>query len=144
MIKKLTIHLWNSRDQLLRYFVTGFSAFCLDMGTLYILVDIFGLDSVLSVAINQVVIIFYIFILNKFWSFKAEGDTRKQIIRFFIVMAFNYLVAVIWMWFWNKHLGYDAKLTRVANIILSTSWNFLMYKHFVYKVTSQKQEVINQ
>ena len=76
--------------------------------------------------------------MNKLWSFKANGDTHKQLVRFFMVAGFNYLVAIIWMWIWNKHFGYDAKIARIANIVLSTSWNFLLYKHFVYKVYAKE------
>src|SRR3989339_1244424 len=118
MIKKLIKHLWNSRDQLLRYFVTGFSAFVLDMGSFSILTDLVHVDAVLAVVINQIFIIAYVFLLNKIWSFKAKGNTRQQITRFFIVMGFNYLVAIIWMWFWHKHFGFNDKLVRVSNIIL--------------------------
>lgn len=132
MIKKIILHIWNSRDQFIRYFVIGFSAFLLDIGSFILFTDYLKFDPVLSVVINQIFIIAYVFLLNKFWSFKAKGGAYKQVVRFFMVMVFNYVVAIVWMWFWHKHFGFNDKLVRIINIILATSWNFLLYKHFVY------------
>ncbi len=133
MLKKLLLHFWNSRDQFAKYAITGCSAFVLDMGTLVLSIDFFKIDPVLAVAFNQILVICYVFFLNKLWSFKAQGDTRVQMLRFFLMVGFNYIVAIGWMWLWYKYFGFDAKIVRVANIMLGVSWNFLLYKHFVYR-----------
>ncbi len=133
MFKKLLVKLWNDRDQFLRYFASGITAFVLDMATLYFFKEYLMLSAVVSVVLNQILIIIFLFLVNKYFSFKAKGDTQKQIIKFFLVMILNYLIAVLWMWVWNDKMGYNYLIVRFVNIALSVSWNFLLYKFWVYR-----------
>lgn len=141
-----------SAKRFLHYSIIGGTAFMLDYGSLFLLKEVFGLSPVVSVILNQPPTILYVFLLNKFWSFKAQGDTLKQAVKFSILMAANYLFAVIWMWFWiqvidfsfylsaggvGKDIGY--MVVRLANIILAVSWNFLLYKHWVYRAMNQNK-----
>ncbi|MCX6779828.1 MAG: GtrA family protein, partial [Candidatus Magasanikbacteria bacterium] len=82
----------------------------------------------------------YIFNLNKRWAFKSGGQTHKEVQRYFILYIFNYIFAIVWMWVWHNHFGFEPKLVRLTNIILAVSWNFLLYKYFVY---SDKSAPVN-
>lgn len=126
--------IWEHRAQFFRYFVVGGTAFILDMSSLYFIKEHFSLQPTQAVVINQVFILGYVFSLNKKWSFGATGATRHQLFKFLTLAGFNYLVSVGWMWSFNHVLGVHYLLTRVANIVLATSWNFLLYKYWVYKV----------
>lgn len=122
------------RQELLRYFVTGVTAVILDILTLYIFKEYFHLRPVLAVVINQILILNYVFFINKYWSFEEKnGSTHKQAIRFFILQAFNYCFSVFCMWLFNEKVGYNYLLVRLATIILMTVWNFLLYKLWVYQ-----------
>src|SRR3989339_487432 len=133
MVKKIAMHLWLARHQFIRYFFVGFSGLFLDMGTLYVLTDLLHIRPVLAVGINGLVMLNYIFFLNKYWTFKSNGVTHKQMIKYFVLSGFNYVVAIIWMYFFNEKLGITHLLARVSNIIVSVAWNFLLYKFWVYK-----------
>lgn len=142
MIKKLAWHLWQWRRQFSRYFIIGFSGVFLDMGTIYCFKEFWSLRPVLAVVLNQILIIIYIFILNRYWTFKSAGLIRSQFVRFGILSGGNYLFAIGWMWLWNQVFGFNYLLVRLFNIILSVSWNFLLYKHWVYYV-KQKETVVH-
>lgn len=133
MIKKIIIHLWHSRIKFARYFATGITAFVLDISLLYILKEFFGLYPVVAVIINQIIIIGFVFLMNKFFSFRANGNTRKQMMRFAMVVIGNYLFAIFWMWFFNHKLGFNYLLVRTANVALAVAWNFLLYQEWVYR-----------
>lgn len=133
MIKKLFIYFWNARGQFVRYFITGCSGVLLDIVTLYVFKEFMYLSPVSAVILNQLIIAGYIFTLNKYWSFRATGLSRKQLLRFLIILLFNYLVAIAWMWFWNHQFHFNYLLVRVANIALSVVWNFLLYKIWVFR-----------
>lgn len=133
MIKKLIIHLWQSRIKFARYFATGITAFVLDIALLYILKEFFGLYPVVAVIINQIIIIGFVFLVNKFFSFRANGNTRRQMIKFAVVVGGNYLFAIFWMWFFNHKLGFNYLLVRTANVALAVAWNFLLYQEWVYR-----------
>ena len=132
-VKKLILHIWQLRQQFAKYFIIGTSGVLLDLGTLFIFKEYLSLKPVFAVVINQILIITYIFLLNKFWAFKAKGVTSQQLMRFLLVAFVNYVFAVFWMWVFNEVLGLNYLLVRLANIALSVSWNFLIYKHWVYR-----------
>lgn len=140
MLKKIFQHGVALHKEFLKYFITGATAFILDIGSLYLLGRFTTLPYYLAVLINQPPVLLYIFLLNKHWSFCAKGLTHRQMIRFVSVAIFNYLVAGAWMWLFtegwplhivNKHVDY--LIVRLANVVVSVLWNFLLYKYWVYK-----------
>lgn len=120
------------RRQFGQYFITGISGAVLDFGSLYVFKEKFNLHPVTAVVINQILCLTYIFLLNKFWTFKATGQTREQLIRFAQVYVFNYTVAIGWMWVAYSHWHWNYLLARFANIAVAVMWNFLLYKYWVY------------
>lgn len=118
--------------QFIRYFLVGCSAVFLDLATLYLLKTIIGLSAVWSIVINQLALCCYVFLLNKYWVFVSSGAFTRQAARYFSLAATNYLIAIIWMWLFNEQLGFNYLLVRLVNIALSTAWNFLLYRFFVY------------
>lgn len=133
MLKKIILHFWSMRRQFAKYFIVGFSGVFLDMGSLYLLTEFLHVRPVFGVMINGLFMLNYIFFLNKHWTFKSSGVTHKQIVRFFILSGFNYIITIVWMFFFNHKMGIDYKLVRISNIIIAVAWNFLIYKYWVYK-----------
>jgi putative flippase GtrA len=144
MIKDFFCYLWEKK--FLQYSIVGSSAFILDFATLIILKESFSLNPIVAVAINQILVINYVFFFNKYWSFECEGQTMKQMIKFLILMLGNYVFAVIWMWFFTHLISFSWEINlfgrirdlwylvvRLMNILLAVSWNFLIYKYWVYK-----------
>lgn len=132
------------RYQFTKYFVIGVTSVCLDMASLYLFKEYLHWRPVAAIVVNQIFILNFVFVMNKFWTFKAEGMTKKQIIKFYTVAGFNYLFAIGWMWVVNDHFGVNYLITRIVNIILAVSWNFLLYRYFVFSAPvnniSQKSE----
>ncbi len=133
------------RAQFAKYFTIGIGAVVLDIWSLHFLVSI-GVDPILSIVINQLIIINLVFLLNKYWAFGAKGTTHEQVIKFYLVAGFNYLFAIGWMWFFTnlinlhqyiQYLGVSQTnyylVVRLVNVALAVSWNFLLYKFFVYR-----------
>ena len=144
MVKKFLHFLWEK--SFLQYFIVGCTSFLLDFFSLIFFREVLNFNPVLSVACNQVITLTFVFLLNKFWSFKAVGRTKHQVARFFVLAAFNYCFAILWMWLFTKHISVSLHLNilgqtrdlwyllvRVANIFLAISWNFFTYKYWVYK-----------
>lgn len=102
------------------------------MATLYLLKSVVGLSAVWSIVINQILMSAYVFLFNKYWVFSSTGAFGRQAARYLSLTAVNYKIAIIWMWFFNEFLGFKYLLVRLANIALSTVWNFLIYRFFVY------------
>ncbi len=125
--------LWSIRRQWLGYFLVGVSASVLDMGTLFLLKEYLHWRPVMAVVINQLVIVNYVFFLNKYYSFQSQGQTHRQIVKFYLLAFWNYVFAIFWMWLLNEKYGFNYLLTRVSGIVLAVCWNFLLYKYWVYR-----------
>ncbi|MBI4992779.1 MAG: GtrA family protein [Candidatus Magasanikbacteria bacterium] len=136
MFKKLITNAWSLRHQFFRYFCVGFSAFILDMGSLMLLKEVFDWKPITAVIANQVFIIAYVFLLNKYWSFDSKELDHRQLVRFLILVGFNYAVSITTMYIFNHRLAFDYRLVRIGTIILATCWNFLSYKYWVYRSKS--------
>ncbi|KKS30979.1 MAG: membrane protein [Candidatus Amesbacteria bacterium GW2011_GWA2_42_12] len=146
-MRKIFSYLYSVRKQFLNYFITGISGTILDIGLLFLFTNVGHMRPVFAVMINQLVVFGYIFLLNKYWTFRATGTTHKQVMRFLVVYAGNYCIAVAWMWLFTERFNFGANLghiylllevyynilVRMANIALSICWNFLIYKYFVYR-----------
>jgi putative flippase GtrA len=139
MIKKALKFFWSHRVQFSKYFIVGISAVVIDMITLVIFKEYLGIKPVIAVIINQALLIFYVFYMNKHWSFKEKGGTRRQMMRFSVVVAFNYCFSVAAMYAFNHKLNFDYRLVRLASIALAVCWNFFLYKYWVY--ASDKEQL---
>lgn len=134
----------------IHYFIAGGSAFVLDFLLLIIFKEFFKLKPTLAVASSQVIVVIYVFCAHKFWSFKSSGDTTHQMKRFIMLLVGNYFFSIFWMWLWISAIGVSWLLvfgsrsvdvaylvTRTLNVVLAVSWNFFLYKFWVYKVVNQ-------
>lgn len=137
MIKKIFLYFWGMRAQFIRYFITGVSAVFLDLLTLYLLKEYLHLRPVWAVVFNQILLLNYVFFINKYWSFKSQGVTHKQVMRFLMLSGMNYVISVVWMLFFNEKMHFNYIWVRIANVALAVAWNFLLYKYWVYKQTPE-------
>ncbi len=133
MIKRIFKYFLGIRFEFIKYFVIGVSAVILDMMSLVLFKEIFGLQPVMAVVINQFFLLVYVFCLNKYWTFRDKTMPKRQVVRFLILVFFNYIIAVSVMYIFNQWLEFDYRLVRLGTIALAVSWNFLLYKYWVYK-----------
>ena len=131
--KQIALYAIYKYQSFFRYFVIGSTAFILDMGSLYVLKEHFDIHPAFAVALNQIFVLSYIFILNKIWTFSSKEKTRHSLIRFVSLQMFNYSFGILWMWIFYEQVGINYLIARIANIILFTAWNFLLYKKWVFK-----------
>lgn len=132
-IKQIVEYAVYKYKNLFRYLIVGGTAFLLDMGSLYLFKEFFGVHPALAVALNQLFVLSYIFILNKLWAFNSNQKTGSALTRFIILQIFNYCFGILWMLLFYEYVGINYLVARVANIVLFTSWNFLLYKKWVFK-----------
>ncbi|MFH1947415.1 MAG: GtrA family protein [Candidatus Magasanikbacteria bacterium] len=135
MLRKLLSYFWRVRFEFTKYFVIGFSGMFLDIATLVLFKEVFGVWATLAVILNQIIVVAYNFTLNKYWSFKNKALPHKQFVRYMLVFGVNYLIAIGAMFVFSDKVGFDYRLVRIFTIALSVSWNFLIYKYWVYKNT---------
>ncbi len=143
MIRRACRYLWKERHAVVKYGIVGISSVVLDMSLLIFFTESFGITPVLAVVTSQVLVFGYNFSLNKYWSFRSADHPRKQLIRYVSLAAANYVFAVLSMYVFHQVLNIDYRIVRIASIALMVSWNFLLYKHWVYKDECDEDPVHN-
>ncbi len=133
MIQKTLTYIWSARREFIKYALVGGSGFVLDMGTLILFKEYFGVSAVIAVIINQALILTYNFSLNKWWSFRNKEMPHKQLVRYIMLALFNYGFSVLAMYIFHDHYGYDYRWVRVGSVMAMVLWNFFLYKHWVYR-----------
>lgn len=119
--------------QFLSYTWIGMSAVLLDLVSLQFLKEVIGIRPYIAVVINQLFLIVYVFSLNKLITFKNTDMPHRQFVRFCILVTWNYVFAIVAMFILNEHYGINHLLVRLGSIALAVSWNFILYKKWVYR-----------
>jgi len=122
-----------NKGQFIKYFTTGAAAFFLDVISLFVLREYYGFGAVRAVMLNQIFILTVVFLVNKYWSFGAKSKNVNEVGKYLVVVAINYIFAIAWMYSLNNLLGINYLLTRFLNICLAVTWNFFLYRNWVYK-----------
>lgn len=117
----------------MKYVVVGASGFVFDIGLLYATKEYLGIRPWLALVITQCVVMAYNFTLNKLWSFGNRDMPHTQLVRYLTLAGINYAVGVIFMYLFNEILGIDYLLVRLGTVLLAVSWNFLVFKYWVYR-----------
>lgn len=129
----ITAWLHANKNKFGRYFVVGITGLIMDVGLLYIASEWFHLPPTHALFGTQIVVIAYVFFMNRQWSFQSAGAKHRQFIKFLIVLGFNYLIGVSAMYLGHDKLGIHYEIVRVTTVALSVSWNFLLYNYWVYR-----------
>lgn len=131
-----TIMTWlhAHRATFVRYFFTGITGLVMDVGLLYAAKEYFGIRPVVALFGTQVLVIAYVFFMNRHWSFKSTSvSTRRQLAKFLVVLAGNYVVSIVFMYIGHDVFGIHYQIVRIGTVALSVSWNFLLYNYWVYR-----------
>ena len=123
------------RSRLVRYLIVGGSAYVIEMAVLYGFRDGIGLSPVKSVAISFWFGLIIAFVLQKYITFENR-EKRMHILGFQVALygslvAVNYLITILAVKYFSKH--YSVFEIRTAVIALSTIWNYVVYKRWLFK-----------
>ena len=133
IIIKLVKHTWTLRYQFIKYFIVGISGFILSFSLLVFAKEILGISAVVATVVIGIILISFNFLLNKYWSFREKSLPHKQVVRYLILSGFNYLLSIGSMYLFHDQFGWDYRLVNIGTVAVMVSWNFLLFKYWVYK-----------
>lgn len=116
-----------------KYLSSGVLSVGVDYAVLYLLTSIFGVYYLYSTIFSFLAGFLTNFFLNKYWTFKKEGDTISQMVKYGILAGINLLVTLGLMYLLTTNVGINYLISRGMVLVVVTSWNFLLYKYVVYK-----------
>ena len=121
-------------QQLIRYLVTGFTAFGIEYAMYVFLLKGIGLHYILASVIVYALVFWFYFIVNRIWSFKSKGNISKQLLQYGLLFSFNLVVSNIFiMKLLTDIIGLDPLISPFIKMAFVVSWNFLIYKYIIYK-----------
>jgi len=133
-VKTVSIWLWGERIRISKYLISGFSAFGVDWVVYFLATRALGLDEFVSNVFSVLSGATFAFLANKFWSFSSRENTVRQTRRFVTLFVCNYVFQQVGFYVALNYLGLHDLLTKVILVGMMVSWNFLIYKYWVYAV----------
>jgi len=101
---------------------------------LFVLMNGFGVSFKISNVVGYVAGFFNSFIMNKFWTFKAnQTSTLRQFIRFTAVFAVCYLIQLRLVVFLVENLSVNKNISQLIGMVFYTLIGFLFNKLFTFK-----------
>ena len=131
--------LLNKHSDKIRFVLVGGTNTAIDLSILFVLKSI-GLNAIFSNYISTSVALIFSFFANKKFTFKDSSNDKTQFIKFLGVTLFGLWViqpVVIWLSSQGLNLAInnDKFILLIAKLIatcFSLTWNYFLYKKFVY------------
>ena len=124
----------RTMDQLIRYLITGFTAFGIEYVLYVLLYKVLHVDYVLASMIVYSIVFGFSFLTNRKWTFQSTGNIKKQTVQYGLLFAFNLIVSNLFLLrFFTETLGISALLSPFFKMACVVCWNFFIYKYIIYK-----------
>lgn len=121
-----------SARRFLTYLVVGVAGFAVDFGLLLLFREVVGAPVWLAATIAFWGSLGVVFLTNKYVTFSAQGSGHRQLVRYFVLLGFNYLatLAVLYV---AERVGLGYQLGKVVAVAMTTVWNYLAYQLWVFR-----------
>ncbi len=117
--------------QVFRYLVGGFTAAGCEIGSFHLL-TVLGVNYVLAGPISNVIGTSTAFVMQKYFVFKKKDNLGKHGFRFAILILWNFIAQNAILIAGVELLHLNPTVSKIISIGASVSWNYLLYKFFVY------------
>lgn len=124
-------------SRVIRYLLTGGTAFALDFGLLAFLKSVCGVVAWLSAGLAFIVSTIFAFLGQKYFTYGSHAPTGKSLLRYLILLGVNTVFTALVV------QGFDTwvDLYLVGKIVaaaITTLWNYPIMGHWVYSHPSQR------
>ena len=127
MYSKIRPHL----PQFCRYLVSGGSAAALELGS-YKLMLVSGVWYLYAAFLSAGIGLLSAFTFHKYFVFRKKENTRSHVIHYVILQSLNALAQVAFVYLFVEFAGLGEFIAKILGIGVVVSWNFFLYKFFVY------------
>lgn len=121
--------------QFLRYIFVGGAAFIVDIGSLYLLTDVFGINYLISAAIAFILGLIANYILSISWVFNKRTLKNRPIE--FGVFAVIGIIGLglneFFIWFFTAEIGFYYLISKIISAGIILFWNFFARKYVLFR-----------
>ena len=125
----------NGIIQFIRYFFVGGIAAVVNIGVLYLLVDIFCINYIVANVISFICGLFVNYILSKKFVFTNDNSMNKifEIFMYMIIGVLGLLFDTFMLWIFTSKLDIYYMISKIISTMLTFIWNFIARK-ILYKI----------
>ena len=124
---------WQTFRQFVRYGIIGSSSVLIDMVFLYVLTEVAGFWYMVSAVIATTTVVFFNFFMNRNWSFASNGLMRRQMVKYSMLLGFNYLYSIFGLYFFVEFFHLHYLMGKIIIALTMVTWNFALFKFVIYK-----------
>lgn len=117
--------------QMMRYLLSGGSAAALELGS-FQLMQIAGIWYLLAGIVSSGIGLLSAFTFHKYFVFKKKENTTSHAVRFIVLQGLNAAAQVGLLYVFVEFADIPPFLGKILAIGVVVSWNFFLYKFFVY------------
>lgn len=104
--------------------------------------EVFLVDLLIATPVAFLVSLAFNYALQRVFTFRAENGKSVSFIKYCLLVAFNTVAVDVIVNFFDW-LGAGYQVGKVIATILTTAWNFLLYKHWIFKPGAGKKVTID-
>ena len=128
--------------QFLRYILVGLIVFIIDIGSLFILTEIFGVYYLISAALAFTLGLIANYFLSIKWVFNIRILTKKhfEFGVFAVIGIIGLFFNEVLIWFLTEHQEINYLISKIFTSILILFWNFYARKFILFRWVLDKKK----
>lgn len=120
-----------------RYLTVGGFAFLFDVGTLWLLHDVVGIEVAISTAAAFLLSFAVTYVLQRRFAFGGDSGVAPSVLRYTVLVGFNTLATTGIVWAVSA-VGAPWIVGKVLAVALTTLWNYFIYRYWVFAPRKEK------
>lgn len=130
LIRRLQMVIANG--YLVKFLVVGGASFAIDLGLLMLLHEVGGVDLWIATPIAFLVSLVFNFLVQRKFTFQSSGRAHVSLLKYGALVVFNVIATDVVVNVVDG-AGYPYALGKIIATVATTIWNFLLYKHWIFK-----------
>ncbi len=132
MLKKIYHTVRPHAPQFLKYLLSGGTAAFLELGSYQVML-MTGVWYLGAATISSGIGLISAFVLHKYFVFAKKENTGAQAVRYIVLQGMNAIAQIAFVYLFVEFFGVHEFLAKILGIGIVVSWNFFLYKLFVYR-----------
>lgn len=123
-------------QQVIKFGLVGVANTGFTFALIFLLEKVLGLNYLIVNPIAYLLPTISSFYLNKKWTFKSEGQVKKEGVLFFAVIGFAWLIQYGFLYVLVEKLAVDPIIGQVIGMVVFTGINFLGQKFVTFRAAN--------
>lgn len=116
-----------------RYLLIGTTTFIIDFGIFNFMSLKMDIRPIIANITSTFLSLFFNFSMSNFWTFQRGNSQQfKKLTRYGLLAVFNYIFGNVAMYGFIEYTDLNHNLAKALITITIISWNFLLYKKWVF------------